>query len=94
MSDFIITFLMFAGLIFLVCSCVGIFRARSDIKKHKNDDCNFRRTRQEVIAEKTERSVNVVNPADALDAYNSLSEEQREQFKRELLSRFQQARGD
>lgn len=94
MKDFI-TILMYAGfIIFISCFVVGIFRARADIRKHKNDDCSFRQSRKDVIAEKAERPVNVVNPADALDAYNSLSEEQREQFKQELLSRFQQARGD
>ena len=94
MNDFIITFLMFAGFIFVACCLVGIFRARSDIRKHKNDDCSFRQSRKEVIDEKTERATTINTPVDALNAYNSLSEEQREQFKQELLSRFQQKGSD
>ena len=94
MKDFI-TILMYAGfIIFISCFVVGIFRARADIRKHKNDDCSFRQSRKDVIAEKAERAPTLINPADALDAYNSLSEEQREQFKRELLSRFQQKGSD
>ena len=87
MKDFIITFMMFAGVIFLVCSVVGIFRARSDIKKHKNDDCNFRKTRKEVIAEKCNADTDSADCSDVLRSINNLSDEDKEEFKRQLLAK-------
>lgn len=88
MTDILVTLLVIFAFLFLICFVVGIFRARKDIKKHKNDDCSFRRSRKEVIFEKL--NDNNSRPVDnsVLSRLSNLTDEERQEFERQLLERF------
>lgn len=88
MGDMILTILTVFAVIFVVCSLVGIFRARADIRKNKNDDNFFRPTRKETIKHKMDMGVNC--PADVFAAVNSLSADEKAEFQRQLLAKFNQ----
>ena len=94
MMDILVTLLSIFALTFVVCSVIGIFRARADIKKHKSDDCSFRKSRKEIIQEKQNVDINDVGGADVLSRINNLSDEERQEFIRQLRSRFEEGSGD
>ena len=87
MTNSIITLLSVFALVFVVCSLVGIFRARSDIRKNKSDDNFFRPTRKQTINQKM--SMDSDSAYDVLSAVNSLSDEQKAEFQRQLFAKFQ-----
>lgn len=51
MFDVIITILSVLAIAFAISSLVGLFLAFRDIRKNKNSDCSFRKTRKERIKE-------------------------------------------
>ena len=87
MSNTILTILFIFALVFVVCSLVGIFRARSDIRKNKSDDNFFRPTRKQTIKRKIETGLD--SPADVFDDVDNLSDDDKAEFVRQLLAKFQ-----
>ena len=77
--------------VFLVSAVVGLFLAVRDIRKNKNTDCSFRKSRKERIKETlSDDSDNSV-----LDSINNLTPDQQELFRSELLKKFDSfKRGD
>ena len=94
MVDILVTLLVIFAFLFLICFAVGIFRARQDIKKHKNDDCSFRHSRKEAIFEKL--NDNSTRPIDnsVLSRLSNLTDEERQEFERQLLERFKAGGND
>ena len=93
MMDLLVTLLSILALTFVVCSIIGIFRARADIKKHKSDDCTFRKSRKEVIFEKQNADINSAGGADVLRRISALSDDERQEFERQLRLRFEEGSG-
>lgn len=89
MSVFI-TIMWYVLLVFIVCAVLGLFRARRDIRRHKEEDMQLRKTRKEVIQEKQANSSDINSGADALRAFSGLSDEQKAEFRKQLLARFQE----
>lgn len=87
MSNTIITILSLFALVFVVCSLVGIFRARSDIRKNKSDDNFFRPTRKQTINKKMSMDSN--SASNVFDDVDHLSDDEKAEFVRQLLSKFQ-----
>ena len=92
MMDILVTLLAIFAITFVVCSLIGIFRARADIKKHKSDDCSFRATRKEVIAQKLNGDNNNFGGGDVLSRISALSDEERQEFERQLRLKFEEGR--
>ena len=92
MMDILVTLLAIFAITFVVCSLIGIFRARADIKKHKSDDCSFRKSRKEVIAQKLNSDNCDPFGADVLSRINNLSDEERAEFERQLRLKFEEGR--
>lgn len=92
MIDILVTLISILAITFVVCSIVGVFRARADIKKHKSDDCTFRKSRKEIIQEKQNADINNAGGADVLSRINNLSETERQEFQRQLMERFKEGR--
>ena len=74
-------------IVFVLSSLVGLFQARRDIKRHKNEDNTLRRSRKEVINEKLKGDINISNDSDVLSAISSLSPQEQELFKSELYKK-------
>jgi len=76
-------------LVFLFSSAVGLFLAVRDIRKNKNGDNSFRKTRKarikESLADDTDNNV--------LDRVNNLSPDEQELFRAELLKKFNTFKG-
>ena len=89
MMDTLITILSVLAFTFVVCSIIGVFRARADIKKHKSDDCTFRKSRKEIIREKQNADNNNAGGADVLRRISALSDDERQEFERQLRLRFE-----
>lgn len=77
-------------LVFIVCAVLGLFRACRDVKRHKEEDTELRKTRKEVIQEKQAACSDINSSADALRAFSGLSDEQKAEFRKQLLARFQE----
>ena len=92
MMDILVTLLAIFAITFVVCSLIGIFRARADIKKHKSDDCSFRKSRKEVIAQKLNVDNNNAFGGDVLSRIGALSDEERAEFERQLRLKFEEGR--
>lgn len=86
MSVFL-TIMWYVLLVFIVCALLGLFRARRDIRRHKEDDMQLRKTRKEVISEKCNANTDSVDCSDVLRSINNLSDEDKEEFKRQLLAK-------
>lgn len=73
--------------VFVVSSLVGLFRARSDIKKNKNEDSKYRLSRKDVIEEK--RASNSAFPDSSIlfNQLANLTDSEKEQFRAELAKR-------
>lgn len=89
MMDILVTLLAIFAITFVVCSLIGIFRARADIKKHKSDDCSFRKSRKEVISQKLNTDNNNAFGGDVLSRISALSDEERQEFERQLRLKFE-----
>ena len=76
-------------LVFLFSSAVGLFLSVRDIRKNKNGDNSFRKTRKarikESLADDTDNNV--------LDRVNNLSPDEQELFRAELLKKFNTFKG-
>lgn len=75
---------------FIICALVGVFQAKRDIRKNKNDDNKLRQSRKEIIKERQNADTNISSCGDVLHAVGSLSDEERAEFQRQLLARFQE----
>ena len=83
------TIISVLALVFLFSSAVGLFLAVRDIRKNKNGDNSFRKTRKarikESLADDTDNNV--------LDRVNNLSPDEQELFRAELLKKFNTFKG-
>lgn len=75
---------------FIICALVGVFQAKRDIRKNKNEDNKLRRSRKEIIKERQNTNSDISNSRDVLSALGVLSDEQRAEFQRQLLAKFQE----
>lgn len=75
---------------FIICALVGVFQAKRDIRKNKNEDNKFRKSRKEIIKERQNPDFNISNSRDILSAVSGLSDEQRAEFQRQLLAKLQE----
>lgn len=74
--------------VFIVSSLVGLLQARRDIRKNKNEDNKFRKSRKDVINEKLNVDTDSDSGADVLSRIANLSPQEQELFKSELLKKF------
>lgn len=75
---------------FIICALVGVFQAKRDIRKNKNEDNKLRRSRKEIIKERQNPDFNISSGRDILSAVGALSDEQRAEFERQLLAKFKE----
>lgn len=75
---------------FIICALVGVFQAKRDIRKNKNEDNKLRRSRKEIIKERQNPDFNISNSRDILSVVGCLSDEQRAEFERQLLAKFKE----
>ena len=74
--------------VFALSSFLGFFLAWRDIHKYKNDDCKYRKSRKEIIEEK-QKGCNYNFDCDSvLSAVGDLSDEERAEFEKQLLAKF------
>lgn len=74
--------------VFIVSSLVGLLQARRDIRKNKNEDNKFRKSRKDIINEKLNADTDSDSGADVLSRIANLSPQEQELFKSELLKKF------
>lgn len=75
-------------LVFLFSSAVGLFLAVRDIRKNKNGDNSFRKSRKERIKE----TLSDDNSGALFDTINNLSPAEQEQFRAALREKFNSLR--
>ena len=90
MSEILITLLYIVVGTFVVCALLGYVQARLDIRKNKNEDNKLRQSRKEIIKERKNADTDISSCGDVLSAVGSLSDEERAEFQRQLLARFQE----
>ncbi len=91
MFDVIITILSVLAIAFAISSLVGLFLAFRDIRKNKNSDCSFRKTRKERIKESSSDFSNTPDLS-VLSQLADLSDDEKELFKSELEKRFNEVK--
>lgn len=80
----LLSILLVLVVVFVVSSIAGLFLAFRDIRKNKNTDNTFRKSRKEIINECFPRD----NTADLMGSINNLSDSDKEVFRSELLKKF------
>lgn len=90
MGDILITLLYVVVGTLVICAFLGYAQARRDIRKNKNEDNKLRRSRKEIIKERKNSDIYISSCGDVLSAVSSLSDEQRAEFQRQLLAKFQE----